>query len=164
MPASPQAVRRRFWLWSQMWSQSGSIDASLVDHRRPSTGCRLALDSPDLAVEVCRRSDQLDDVEPTSKPTTPRDSPDARRIVRACEKATPALCPSFVDRPSSHRPTTLRALPNHQQERGYAAPLRSVSSLAALAAGAVLAADGPQRNDESVDLTQAEVKESPSGG
>jgi hypothetical protein len=105
-------------------------------------------------------SDQLGDVEPTSKPTTLRDSPGARRIVRACEKATPALCPSFVDRPSSHRPTTLRALPNHQQERGYVAPLRSVSSLAALAAGAVLAADGPQRNDESVDLTQAEVKES----
>ncbi len=24
------------WLWSQMWSQLGSIDASLLDHRRPS--------------------------------------------------------------------------------------------------------------------------------
>ena len=25
-----------FWLWSQMWSQLVPIDASLLDHRRPS--------------------------------------------------------------------------------------------------------------------------------
>jgi hypothetical protein len=67
MPASPQAVRRRFWLWSQMWSQLGSIDASLLDHRRPSTGCRLALIHPTSRSRFVGASDQLGDVEPTSK-------------------------------------------------------------------------------------------------
>jgi type VI protein secretion system component VasK len=32
----PQRGPERFWLWSQMWSQLVPLDASLLEHKRPS--------------------------------------------------------------------------------------------------------------------------------